>query len=82
MNYNNLLQIISQTTTDATGFADDLLAGKEGKDPAQLVAELQTTIKKNSRMWKHMWTQIQPQQIKCHSFPSQTKKTYNYQSTN
>ena len=32
--------------TDATGFADDLLAGKEGNDPAQLVAKLQKTIAK------------------------------------
>ena len=46
MNYDNLLHIISQTTTDATGFADDLLAGQEGNDPVQLVAELQLTINK------------------------------------
>ena len=51
MNYDNLLHIISQTTTDATGFTDDLLAGKEGKDPAQLVAELQTTINKTGPWW-------------------------------
>ena len=30
--------------TDATGFADDLMAGKEGSDPAQLVQALQLVI--------------------------------------
>ena len=46
MNYDNLLHIVNQMGTDATGFADDLLAGKEGDDPAQLVAELQKTVTK------------------------------------
>ena len=44
MNYDTLLQLIIEAGIDATGFADDLLAGIEGNNPEQLVAELQTVL--------------------------------------
>ena len=44
MNYDKILEIIQQQRTDATGFADDLMAGKEGINLVQLVQELQLVI--------------------------------------
>ena len=44
MNYDEILEIITQQQIDATGFADDLMAGKGGQNLVQLVQELQHAI--------------------------------------
>ena len=82
MNYDSLLQIISQTSIDATGFADDLLAGKEENDPEQLVVELQTTMNKVVEWGNSCGLKFNPNKSNAVLFHrKQKKQSHTYTST-